>query len=83
MLANLFQRKNLVGGTRRLRNLSELFLPTLQTGGADHYAGVDAGGGRWNGRNIHFPRFPPPKKTHFVCVPLLMPLKKAMLPSAI
>ena len=29
-LANLFPRKNLVGGTRRLKNLQEMLLPTVQ-----------------------------------------------------
>ena len=39
VLAGLFPRENLVGGTRRLKNLSEILSPTDQSG-----AGGDAGG---------------------------------------
>ena len=51
VLADLFPRENLIGGTRRLKNLSELLSPTVQTGagGADDDPGNDAPGGRWNG----------------------------------
>ena len=51
VLADLFPRENLIGGTRRLKNLSELLSPTVQTGagGADDDLGNDAPGGRWNG----------------------------------
>ena len=53
ILANLFPRENLIGGTKRLPNLSELISPTVQPytgggGGGPH--GHDGGvGGRWNG----------------------------------
>ena len=63
VLAGLFPRKNLVGGTRRGKNLSEILSPTVQTGpgpppgngggddddddGPDVTSG--ARGGRWNG----------------------------------
>ena len=65
VLSNLFPRENMVGGTRRLPNLSEILSPTLQpsvggqdgqgddddddTGGAGGRRGGAAGGGRWNG----------------------------------
>ena len=51
VLANLFPRENLIGGTRRLKNLSELLSPTVQTGagGAGDDTGQDAAGDRWNG----------------------------------
>ena len=44
MLANLFRRESLVGGTRRLKNLSELLSPIiLSVGvGADDDAGDNA-----------------------------------------
>ena len=57
ILSHLFPRENLVGGTRRLKNLSEFLSPTVQSGGGnngDNPGGDDnAGGGdapgRWNG----------------------------------
>ena len=52
-LAELFPRKNLVGGTRRLKNLSEMLSPTVQSGpGPGGNNGNPAGGDsgvRWNG----------------------------------
>ena len=65
LLANLFPRKNLIGGTRRQPNLSELLSPTLQKygGGGPHGddpgdggGGGGGGGGRWNG-SYHCPSF--------------------------
>ena len=35
VLADLFPRENLVAGTRRLQNLSEILSPTVQSGGAN------------------------------------------------
>ena len=55
VLANLFPRKNLVAGTRRLKNLSELLSPTVQSSdvtlaGDDHADNLDGNpSGRWNG----------------------------------
>ena len=62
VLAELFPRKNLVGGTRRGKNLSEILSPTVQSGpgpppgnagGGNDDDGPDvtsgASGGRWNG----------------------------------
>ena len=52
VLADLFPRENLVAGTRRLQNLSEILSPTVQSGGAnggdDDSQGGDSGG-RHNG----------------------------------
>ena len=44
-LANLFPRKNLVGGTRRLKNLQEMLSPTVQAGRPPGDDDNDAGGG--------------------------------------
>ena len=55
VLANLFPRENLVGGTKRLPNLAEMLSPTVQQGdhgtGGDGQDGAGDGGppGRWNG----------------------------------
>ena len=52
LLRNLFPRENLVGGTRRLRNLSEILSPTAQSsvGVASGGSSVEKGaGGRWIG----------------------------------
>ena len=63
VLENLFPRENLVGGTRRLKNLSEILSPTFQPSSDDGQGGqgpgddgAGAGGGdgrprgqRWNG----------------------------------
>ena len=49
-LANLFPRKNLIGGTRRLPNLSEILSPTSQHGpGGDAPDGGQGGGGDGGG----------------------------------
>ena len=64
-LAHLFPRKNLIGGTRRQKNLSELLSPTVQKYGAQYGddssdgsggGGGGSGGGRWNG-SYHCPAF--------------------------
>ena len=53
VLANLFPRENLVGGTRRQRNLSEVLSPTVQPSFGDDSGGqgddADDGGGRGGG----------------------------------
>ena len=55
VLANLFPRENLVAGTRRMKNLSEMLSPTVQSGDVtlacdDHQDNQGgASGGRWNG----------------------------------
>ena len=69
ILSNLFPRENLVGGTRRQPNLSEILSPTVQQtrpgvdGGDDpgdghgnDGAGGAVAGGRWNG-SYHCPLF--------------------------
>ena len=54
-LANLFPRENLVAGTRRMKNLSEMLSPTVQSVDVtlardDHdFSQGGASGGRWNG----------------------------------
>ena len=54
-MSNLFPRENLIGGTRRLTNLSEILSPTVQSSGDNggNNTGGDEGGdgamGRWNG----------------------------------
>ena len=60
MHSNLFPRGNLIGGTRRRKNLSEILSPSVQqaAGGGDDPAddGDDGpgGGGHWNG-SYHCP----------------------------
>ena len=54
VLANLFPKENMVAGTRRLQNLSEILSPTVQSGVTlardDQDNNTDgASGGRWNG----------------------------------
>ena len=59
LLSNLFPRKNLIGGTRRQRNLSEILSPTIQQysgggegpGGDDSSDGGSGGGGAGAGRD--------------------------------
>ena len=41
VLANLFPRENLVGGTRRLHNLSEILSPTVQPSFGDSSGGPE------------------------------------------
>ena len=77
-LAALFPRKNLVGGTRRLKNLQELLSPTVQRSrvGADGNDGSDAdnddgnggpgGSGRYNGSySYHFDSYKKKQKCDF------------------
>ena len=45
LLVNLFPRENLIGSTRRMKNLSELLPPTIQIGGGGADQGHDAGDG--------------------------------------
>ena len=45
VLQNLFPRENLVGGTRRLQNLSEILSPTMQPGLGNHDRPGDDGHG--------------------------------------
>ena len=62
LLSNLFPRGNLIGGTRRRKNLSEILSPSVQQadGGGDDPAddGDDGpgGGGHWNG-SYHCPAY--------------------------
>ena len=65
VLSNLFPRENLVGGTRRQRNLSEILSPTAHPNGGGNGSGLGddnggggagGGGGRWNGP-YHCPLF--------------------------
>ena len=67
LLSSLFPRENLVGGTRRLKNLSEFLSPSVQQTvgvGTDDDPGNDdddadagpGGGGHWNG-SYHCPSF--------------------------
>ena len=81
LLANLFPRENLIGGTRRLKNLSEFLSPSVQQcvgDGTDDDPGNDddvAGqgrGGHWNG-SYHCPSFKTNGKCDVCCnlLPLL------------
>ena len=44
-LSNLFPRENLIGGTRRQPNLSEILSPTVQPSSGDRHSGGQGGGG--------------------------------------
>ena len=58
-LSNLFPRENLVGGTRRQPNLSEILSPSVQQSGGVNGGGPvngDGGDGRWNG-SYHCPAY--------------------------
>ena len=44
-LSNLFPRENLIGGTRRQPNLSEILSPTVQPSSSDRHIGGQGGGG--------------------------------------
>ena len=65
LLSNLFPRENFIGGTRRLKNLSEFLSPSVQQSagvGTDNDPGNDdddtgpVGGGHWNS-SYHCPSF--------------------------
>ena len=51
VVCNLFPRENLVGGTKRLPNLSELLSPTVQQNLDDSDQPGPAGDGRDDGQN--------------------------------
>ena len=48
-LSNLFPRENLIGGTRRQPNLSEILSPTVQPSSGDINSGAQGGGGDGSG----------------------------------
>ena len=53
LLANMFPRENLVGGTRRQPNLSEMLSPTVQPGLGDVHRGGHGPGDDGAGNGVH------------------------------